>query len=119
MSNNSVTVTKEDVEASGQLRAEQSALHKLKPIVSSLIDSVRGDDELVITCEIKKGEKKNEKSTKKSPNGDNSKSSKSGNTKKSKGTKGSNGESAGDGEGSASGQSEQELDPLAPNKADN
>jgi len=60
---NSTKITKEQIEASGKMRAEQGALHALKPIVSSLIDSVRGDHEMVITVEIveKSGKKVVEK----------------------------------------------------------
>lgn len=113
MSKNSVTITKQDVEASGRMRAEQGALHELKPIVSSMIDSVRGDQELVITVELKEGKNKDEKSSKKSSDGNDSKpkdgSNKGSNAKsKKKDDAGSTEDTAGSGDGQ-----EQMTDPLA------
>lgn len=58
MTKNAIKITSESVEAGGKLRAQQTALHELKPIVASMIDSVRGDEELTITVEVTKVEDK-------------------------------------------------------------
>lgn len=55
--NNTIVITKERIEAAGKLASQQSVLNDMKAIISSMIDSVRGDDVLIISCEIKKVEK--------------------------------------------------------------
>lgn len=111
MSQNSITITKDNVEDSGKLQAQHGALHDLKPIIASMIDSVRGDDELVITCEIKKSQgKKNAKAVKKTSSGNDSKPSKSGSSKSKKLADEKDGKSD---EGDGGKKESQEIDPLS------
>lgn len=54
---NIIIIDQARIEAGGKLAAQQNSLNDLKAIISSLIDSVRGDEVLVISCEVKTAKK--------------------------------------------------------------